>query len=258
MPLDDLLEDRAHQVARLNARFEGAEARELLAAVIAGEAAGAVGGPVALVSSFGAESVVLLHMAAGIDRSLPVLFLDTEMLFVETLRYQRALAERLGLTGLRRITPDRSRLLERDPDGILHLTDPDGCCALRKTEPLEAALAGFAGWITGRKRYQGPTRRSLPLFELEPASGRVKINPLASWSSARVQDYISTHDLPRHPLVDLGYRSIGCAPCTQPTSEDEDPRAGRWRGRAKTECGIHFVGGRAVPGPGPGGAAARG
>ncbi|MBF9045424.1 phosphoadenylyl-sulfate reductase [Rhodobacterales bacterium HKCCE4037] len=203
-------------------------------------------GPVAMVSSFGADSVVLLHMLSEIDKSAPVLFIDTEMLFEATLTYQREVAELLGLTDVRVIRPNRAALLERDVDGILHHFDTDACCALRKTEPLEQALQGFGGWITGRKRVHGGLRESLPLFEKNER--RIKINPLANWSTQDVADYIKRHDLPRHPLVAQGYPSIGCQPCTTPAAEGEDPRAGRWRGQEKTECGIHFIDGRPMRG----------
>jgi phosphoadenosine phosphosulfate reductase len=196
-------------------------------------------GRTALVSSFGAESVVLLHMVSEVDPATPVLFLDTEMLFPETLAYQEEVAETLGLTGIRRIGPAAG-----DPDGTLHRTDPDACCALRKTEPLERALEPFDAWITGRKRYQGGARRALPL--VEPDGGRLKINPLAAWSREDVGAYMGRHALPRHPLVAKGYPSIGCAPCTTPVSRGEDERAGRWRGTWKDECGIHFENGRLV------------
>lgn len=202
-------------------------------------------GKVALVSSFGAESVVLLHMVSEIAPDTPVLFIDTEMLFPETLAYQQDVAAHLGLTDVRSITAPRAQVLERDVDGILHQFDTDACCALRKTEPLEAALQGFGGWITGRKRVQGGQRAQMPLFEKDVAA-RVKINPLAAWDLDMVADYIKTHDLPRHPLVARGFTSIGCAPCTTKASKDEDPRAGRWRGQQKSECGIHFVDGKPV------------
>ena len=196
---------------------------------------------VALVSSFGADSVVLLHMVAWLDRTLPVLFIDTEMLFPETLAYQDALARHLGLTDVRRVRPDAAALAGRDADGTLHRSDPDTCCALRKTAPLEAALAGFEAWITGRRRDQNGTRAVLDMFETDSA-GRLKVNPLAYWGRADVRAYIDRHGLPRHPLVSRGYPSIGCAPCTTPVGDGEDERAGRWRGREKTECGIHFNG----------------
>ncbi|MDP5085327.1 MAG: phosphoadenylyl-sulfate reductase [Yoonia sp.] len=194
-------------------------------------------GKVALVSSFGAEAVVLLHMVSEIDKRTPVIFLDTEMLFPETLSYQRDLSAQLGLTDVRIIGPERNAVLTEDVDGLLHQADPDACCDLRKTRPLNAALAEFGGWVTGRKRYQGGQRAQLPLFEMEDR--KIKINPLADWTSQDVQDYIARHDLPRHPLVAQGYPSVGCMPCTTRVSALEDPRAGRWRGIEKTECGIH-------------------
>jgi phosphoadenosine phosphosulfate reductase len=201
-------------------------------------------GPVALVSSFGAESVVLLHLAASVDRSVPVIFLDTEMLFPETLDYQRTLAQHLGLTDIRVITPDRNDVLREDVDGLLHQADPDACCDLRKARPLEQALQGFGGWITGRKQFQNGQRAALPLYEKDGA--RIKINPLAEWSSDDLRAYIADHNLPRHPLVARGYPSIGCMPCTTSVRAGEDPRAGRWRDSEKTECGIHFINGRPV------------
>jgi phosphoadenosine phosphosulfate reductase len=207
-------------------------------------------GEIALVSSFGAESVVLLHMVSVMRPSLPVLFIDTEMLFPETLDYQRRVAERLGLTDVRVIRAARAELALEDPEGTLHRDDPDACCALRKTRPLERALEGFDGWITGRKRFQGGARAALEFFEAE-GDVRLKVNPLAHWGREDVQDYIVNNRLPRHPLVAKGYRSIGCMPCTTPVAADEDERAGRWRGRAKTECGIHFLNGRTVRGPVP-------
>jgi len=215
----------------LNAHFATRPAEELLDYALSGAL-----GRIALVSSFGAESAVLLHLAARVDAATPVLFLDTEMLFPETLAYQRALAARLGLTNIHHIRPG--------PDAAdLHRSGPDACCAARKSAPLEQALDGFDGWITGRKRFQSGTRATLPL--VEPDAGRIKLNPLADWQRDRIADYFDTHALPRHPLVARGYPSIGCAPCTTPVNPGEAPRAGRWRGQARTECGIHFVNGRA-------------
>lgn len=196
-------------------------------------------GKTAIVSSFGAESVVLLHMAAEIAKDTPVIFLETEMLFPETLQYQREVAETLGLTDVRLISPDRTALLTEDVDGLLHLADTDACCDLRKTRPLAKALQGFDGWITGRKQYQGGQRADLPLFEKD--GRRIKVNPLARWDAKQLQDYISAHDLPRHPLVARGYPSVGCMPCTTRVGDHENPRAGRWRESAKTECGIHSL-----------------
>ncbi len=196
-------------------------------------------GRVTMVSSFGAESVVLLHMIATVNPDTPVLFIDTEMLFPETLDYQIEVAEKLGLTNVQIIRADKAEIDKIDPYGRLHLANPDACCNLRKTEPLENALGNFDAWITGRKRFQSGTRAELDLFEVEDDK-RIKINPLARWRKEDVRDYLENNNLPRHPLVAQGYPSIGCAPCTSKVAEGEDERAGRWRGADKVECGIHF------------------
>ena len=205
-------------------------------------------GNLALVSSFGAESVVLLHLVSVVAPGTPVIFIDTQMLFPETMEYQRALAEKLNLTDLRTIRADRRDTDFEDPDGTLHQFNTDACCALRKVVPLERALKGFDGWITGRKRYQAGTRAALEFFENEEDK-RLKVNPLAHWGREDIEEYMVNNRLPRHPLVARGYPSIGCAPCTSPVKEGEDPRAGRWRGSQKQECGIHFAGGKVVRGP---------
>lgn len=230
----------AERVAALNARFRHHSATQVMHGALNDA------GNIALVSSFGAESVVLLHMAAVIDRAAPVLFIDTEMLFTETLVYQAEVAERLGLSNVQ--TVRAADIAAQDPDGTLHQRDPDACCALRKTEPLNAALDAFDGWITGRKRFQTGARAALDFFEAEPGTGRIKVNPLAHWAPEDVRAYMEENRLPRHPLVAKGYPSIGCAPCTSPVKPGEDPRAGRWRNTAKDECGIHFVNGRVVRG----------
>ncbi len=240
MPRDFETEGLSAHVDELNAQFRKLPACAVLARALGDDRFG----PVALTSSFGADSVVLIHMVAQLDRTLPVLFLDTGMLFAETLAYQRELAADLGLTDLRVIRPDPAELLVRDTDGILHQADQDACCTLRKVEPLEAALSGFGGWITGRKRFQGGQRVALQHFELQ--GGRVKVNPLAHWSRAELRAYVTENALPLHPLQAKGFTSIGCEPCTQPTRFGEDPRAGRWRGQGKLECGIHFASGRPV------------
>ncbi|SFR36825.1 phosphoadenylylsulfate reductase (thioredoxin) [Yoonia tamlensis] len=201
-------------------------------------------GKVAMVSSFGAESVVLLHMISQINPATPVIFLDTEMLFPETLQYQKDVAKKLGLTDVRVVTPSRAAVLAEDVDGLLHQADTDACCDLRKTRPLAAALKDFDGWITGRKRYQNGQRAALPLFEKD--GDKIKVNPLANWGPADLKAYIEKHNLPRHPLVAQGYPSIGCMPCTSRVNAGEDPRAGRWRNSEKEECGIHFENGKMV------------
>ena len=220
------------------APFEGLDETDALG--IIAEAMDLHRGRIALVSSFGAEAVVLLHLVARIEPMTPVLFLETGMLFPETLDYQRRVAKLLGLGDVRLIRPGKR------PAPDLHRTDPDACCDLRKTVPLERALGGFDAWITGRKRYQGGQRAALEFFEAETGTGRIKINPLAHWGTGDVADYIAENRLPRHPLVAQGYPSIGCRPCTTRVSDGEDPRAGRWRGTDKTECGIHFDNGRLV------------
>ena len=242
MPLEAPPLSADTRAAALNERHGDSDAAALLDAALATSEIGRL----AVVSSFGAESAVLLHLVAQRDRGLPVLFIDTEMLFPETLAYQSELAAELGLADIRLIRASETAIAEADPEGLLHKTDPDACCALRKTAPLETALAGFDGWITGRKRYQGGTRQSLTPFEAEPGTERIKVNPLAAWSSTQVRAYMDRHDLPRHPLVARGYGSIGCMPCTTPVRPGEDARAGRWRGRDKTECGIHFEDGHPV------------
>jgi phosphoadenosine phosphosulfate reductase len=230
------------RVADLNARYRHHSAPAVLDGALRDPQAGAL----ALVSSFGAESVVLLHMVAVTHPATPVIFIDTRMLFAETLVYQQELAERLNLRDLRIVHAEPRDLAEADPDGTLHARAPDACCALRKTRPLARALAGFDGWITGRKRFQSDTRAALDFFEVEEGTGRIKVNPLAHWRREDLQTYMEENRLPRHPLVRQGYPSIGCMPCTTRVAPGEDPRAGRWRDREKTECGIHFAGGRVM------------
>ncbi len=200
-------------------------------------ALGAFGDRIALVSSFGAESAVLLHMMSQIEPDLPVLFLDTGMQFGQTLDYRKQLAERLGLTDVRDLRPAFKDLAAIDPSGTLWKTDTNACCDLRKVVPLTQALEGFDAWITGRKRFQATTRASLPVVERN--QDKIKVNPLANWTKADLDAYAAEHDLPPHPLVQFGYPSIGCWPCTRPVENDADARSGRWAGSEKTECGIH-------------------
>jgi len=218
----------------LSRRLGGLSTEDMLAEAIGREFPGRI----AVVSSFGADSAVLLHLVAGIDPGVPVLFLDTDKLFGETRRYRDRLVERLGLTDVRTIGPDPIAVAERDPEGVLWARDPDACCALRKVEPLARALEPFDAWINGRKRHQSASRADLDL--IETADGRVKLNPLADWDPAALAAYFARHDLPPHPLVEDGYRSIGCMPCSDRVADGEDDRAGRWRGMAKIECGIHL------------------
>lgn len=194
---------------------------------------------IALVSSFGAESAVLLHMAAQIDRDIPVIFLDTQKLFWETIAYRSKLVDLLGLTDIRIVKPDADNLRLLDAGGELHRSDPDMCCSIRKTLPLQQALSGFDAWISGRKRYHGGGRAGIPT--LEEADGRLKVEPLARFTATDLMSYMSYYDLPSHPLVAQGYHSIGCVPCTVRGGTSDNPRAGRWAGKSKEECGIHWT-----------------
>ena len=226
--------------ALLNARFAGVETRQMLRTVIAEGLVGRIG----VVSSFGAESAILLHMVAQIDLTVPVVFLETHKHFAETVAYRDDLVARLGLTNLLVVEPDPERLVERDSNGLRWSFDPDGCCEIRKVEPLARAMTQFDATITGRKGFQSATRTGLPRFEVDrsDAAGRIKINPLANWSKDELDAYVVAHDLPAHPLVAQGYPSIGCSPCTSKVAVGEDPRSGRWKGWDKTECGIHVPG----------------
>lgn len=223
----------AARAAVLSARHAGAEPADLLRVMIEAEFAGEI----ALVSSFGAEAAVLLHMVAQIDPSTPVIFLNTGKLFGETLRYRDQLVSRFGLLDARTMAPDPEQLQRADPEEVLWYGNPDMCCYVRKVEPLHRALAPFAASISGRKRYHGGGRADLPL--VEAVDGRIRVNPLATWGKAEIDGYFAAHELPRHPLEAEGFLSIGCMPCTDRVAPDEDVRAGRWRGKEKTECGIH-------------------
>jgi len=217
----------------LNARFEGMGTIEMLRALTSE----GILGRTAIVSSFGTESAVLLSLIASVDPDLPVIFVDTLKMFPETDAYRIELLDRLGMRNRSVITPDPATIAAKDETGLRWSYDPDGCCAIRKVEPLSRAKQGLDSWISGRKAFQSQTRAALPRFEIE--DGRLKVNPLGDWNKADLEAYFTEHDLPRHPLEAQGYLSIGCAPCTSIVKPGEDPRAGRWRGWDKTECGIH-------------------
>ena len=228
------LDQSQSRAARLDAELRHAHPSTVIAAAIE-----TLGDRLALVSSFGAESAVLLHLAAQQKPNIPVLFLDTGMLFGQTLDYRKQLAASLGLTDVRDLRPAYNDLATADPQAKLWQTDTDACCHVRKVLPLDRALAEFEGWITGRKRFHGGDRMSLPV--VEESDGKLKFNPLANWAKAELEAYAAEHALPAHPLVAQGFPSIGCWPCTQPVEEGEDVRAGRWKGSQKTECGIHLA-----------------
>jgi phosphoadenosine phosphosulfate reductase len=191
----------------------------------------------ALVSSFGTESAALLKVMADVDPAIPVIFLDTGWLFEETLAYRDTLTAKLGLRDVRSIQPLEETLKREDPERELWFSDPDACCRIRKVEPLARALNPFAAWINGRKRFQGGLRAEIPVVEQDGA--RLKFNPFANISREAIEAIYTSADLPPHPLVAKGFRSVGCMPCTSRAEADEDARAGRWRGRPKSECGIH-------------------
>ncbi|CAO3406162.1 Phosphoadenylyl-sulfate reductase [thioredoxin] (EC 1.8.4.8) [Azospirillum largimobile] len=226
--------DAETRIRDLTERYGTLEGAPLLAAMHE-----VFGGRIALLSSFGAESAVLLALAAEATPDFPVLFVNTGKLFGETLRYRDQLVKRLGLRDVREIGPTADDLAAGDRDGMLFNRDYDACCHLRKTVPLDRALAtaGLEAWVTGRKRFQSATRAALPLFEAE--GGRVKVNPLANWDKDRLEEEFIRRDLPRHPLEADGFLSIGCYTCTERVAPGADPRSGRWAGSAKTECGIH-------------------
>ena len=219
---------------RLETKFAGVKATSLLRLAIED----LFPGRIALVSSFGADSAVLLHMISGIDKSTPVVFVDTGQHFPETIAYRDRLVESLGLTNIVVAEPEAETLAAEDPEKFLFASDPDRCCEIRKVQPLGKALAPYEAWITGRKSFQSLDRARTPLFEAE--GERVKVNPLVGWSAGDLLAYIKQAELPPHPLVAMGFPSIGCLPCTSAIRPGEDARAGRWRGKAKTECGIHL------------------
>lgn len=222
--------------ALLNARYGGLSPQEIIRISIEREFAGSI----AAVSSFGADSAVLLHMLAEVDPAVPVVFLDTGKHFEETLDYRDALAVDFALRDVRIVHPDPVALDRIDPDGKLHLTNTDACCDLRKVEPMARAVAPFRAWFTGRKRFQAASRSALLPFEA--VGPRIRINPLATWGTSDLAAYMREKALRENPLVAYGYLSIGCFPCTQPVAAGADARSGRWAGQAKTECGIHLSG----------------
>lgn len=233
------LNDRAAELAE---KFNACSAETVLETLFRDVFPGRVG----IVSSFGAESGVTLHMASRIDPYIPVIFLDTRKHFPETISYRDELVEKLGLGNLQLVSPRSAVLEAEDPQGDLHASEPDRCCHVRKTIPMIQALRGIDCWITGRKRGQTAIRAALQLFEVQDRW--IKVNPLFDWTAQEVQEYYHHHNLPPHPLVSHGFRSIGCAPCTRAVGKGEDARAGRWENSAKTECGIHFEKGKLVRG----------
>lgn len=225
--------ENGQRAAELSARYEGLSPQEILRDAIRNQ----FFGDITLSSSFGADSAVLLHMVSEVDPDLPVLFLDTDRHFFQTLQYRDELAVRLGLTNIVNLKADTSEAEAEDAKGTLWRTNPDQCCDLRKVRPLNRIMEGYGAWISGRKRHQSTTRTNLAIVEWD---GRhFKINPLATWTQADLDAYFAQHNLPPHPLVEQGFPSIGCFTCTKPVASGEDARSGRWAGTEKVECGIH-------------------
>lgn len=233
-PIDHARSDKQERLFDLTQRFGALEGHELLEVMVKEEFAGKI----AVSSSFGAEAAVLLKMIADVDKSTPVLFIDTGHLFEETIAYKKTIEEHLGLTNIITVQPEAIHLQNADRDGTLHERDTDYCCHIRKVLPFEKALGPYDAWVSGRKRFQNSERAQLQGIELDH-DGRFKINPLYNWDYQTVLTQFKEMNLPRHPLVDKGFPSIGCAPCTRAVKEGEDQRAGRWSGQGKTECGIH-------------------
>ena len=216
-------------------RFEGRPAGDVLA-----WAADRFRGRVVFATGFGAEGCVLIDVIARLGLDIELLTLDTGLFFPETYALWRRLEERYGVT-IHAIRPAETVEEQARSHGErLWERAPDRCCALRKVAPLEAALAGRSAWVTAIRRDQTKNRTASHAVEFDLRHpGLVKVNPLVTWTSADVAGYVRTHDVPTNPLHDRGYPSIGCEPCTSPVATGEDPRAGRWRGREKTECGLH-------------------
>ena len=190
-----------------------------------------------ITSSFGAESIVILHLCSRIEPNIPILFLNTGKLFKETLVYLKRVKKLLKLTNIKIYEPDELDLAKNDPKGKLHLTNTALCCNIRKVEPLKLALreGNYKAWINGRKRFHGKDRNKLKVVEY--VNGVCKINPLANWTFKHIENYCEYYKLPKHPLVAKGYMSIGCKPCTSKTKDSI--RDGRWANSMKSECGIH-------------------
>ena len=221
------------RAADLSSKYNNLKGQDLLRPLIKEEFSGRI----ALVSSFGTESAVLLQMVAAIDPAVPIIFIDTGKHFTQTLRYKDKLISDLGLKEVRLVRPNAVELAHADSDELLWRKDPDGCCFIRKVKPLAEALSGFDAWISGRKRYQGGTRAALPKIEAD--GGLIKINPMADLTVTDVENAFATNLLPRHPMEADGYSSIGCYTCSAPAAKNGDRRSGRWQGTEKTECGIH-------------------
>jgi phosphoadenosine phosphosulfate reductase len=230
-----------HEIASLNASFEDAHPREIVAWAL--ETSGIE--RIAIASAFQADGSCVMHMASQIRPDVPILFLETGYQFAETLAFKLRLTERLGLNV---IDLYGEHTVESQAEAFgprLYERDPDLCCELNKVRPMMAALRDLDAWVTAYRRDSSPTRAEAPFvdrYEVEAGHSILKINPMAAWTRAQVWGYLKEHDIPHNPLYDLGYASIGCAPCTRPRLAGEPERAGRWAGLSKWECGIQTIG----------------
>ena len=225
-------------VEALNERFETADPSDVLRWAL--EDSGLE--RVAIASAFQAEGTVVIHLATRIRPDVPILFLETGFQFAETLAFKQRLTELLGLNVVDLVGEYSNDRQEAEFGPRLYERDPELCCEINKVRPMFEALRGLDAWITSVRRDSSPTRADTPIvdrYELEPGREIVKVNPMATWTRPQVWRYLKDHDLPHNPLYDLGYASIGCAPCTRLRFAGEPERAGRWAGIAKWECGIH-------------------
>jgi phosphoadenosine phosphosulfate reductase len=227
-----------HEVRALNERFETAAPQEIVRWAL--EDSGLE--RISLASAFQAEGTCIMHMAAQIRPDVPVLFLQTGFHFAETLAFKAQLAERLELNVIDVVGEHTVESQEAEFGPRLYERDPQLCCDLNKVRPMFEALQQLDAWVTAFRRDSSPTRANAPIldqYELEPGRWIVKVNPVVNWKREDTLAYLAEHDLPHNPLYDLGYTSIGCAPCTRMRFEGEPERAGRWAGLSKWECGIH-------------------
>lgn len=218
--------------AEVNSRLETASASH-----IADWAVATFGTELVVASSM--QDVVLPHLFSERAPGIDILFLETGYHFPETIATRDEAARQLPITVVNALPALTVAEQDAQFGPALHDRDPNLCCAMRKVEPLARSLQGYAAWVTGARRVDAVTRAEMPVVQWDAKHGLVKINPLALWTDAQMEQYQTVHDLLRNPLVAQGYPSIGCAPCTRPVLPGEDPRAGRWAGQDKTECGIH-------------------
>jgi phosphoadenosine phosphosulfate reductase len=225
-------------IRQLNATFEAAPPQDIIRWALEDSGLGRI----AVASAFQAEGTAIIHMAVGIRQDVPILFLETGFHFAETLAFKERLTEMLGLNVIDVIGEETVESQANTFGPRLYERDPKLCCELNKVIPLNRAFADLDSWITGMRRDSAWTRKNTPILsftELDSGQKLLKVNPIANWTRRDAWAYLKDHDIPHHPLYDLGYASIGCAPCTRVVFPDEDERAGRWSGLLKTECGIH-------------------